>query len=148
MLRTWHMAAVIIIPHPEALACFFLSGPEWTQEGSWPSITHSFPGLRMALRAPQPSSLPRGNSSSPKTALLLLPSVSPMNLSRAAAHSHLAAPCPGSANMGPSAPGDKPWTAVVMVTGVPPKAKAPVGLARRLAQAPTPERTFSAAARS
>lgn len=36
MLGTWYTAAVIFVSHPEALTCFLLPSPEWTEEGSWP----------------------------------------------------------------------------------------------------------------
>lgn len=122
--RTWCMAAVIIIPHPEALAYFLLSGPEWTGEGIWPLITYSFPGIKMTLRALQPSPLQRDYSSSPKDCLL--PSFLPIFLMkprRAAPHSHLAAPFPGSTSIY-SVPGEEKWPAVAMVTRVPLKSKA------------------------
>lgn len=102
----------------------------------------------MTPRALQPSPWQKDYSSSPRDCILssFLP-IFLTKLRRAVPHSRLAALFPGSISMVPGRPGDERWHAVAMGTGVPPKAKASAVLTPRLAQAPIPDYTFSAASR-
>ena len=140
----WYLEAVVMTPHPEALAYFLLSGAESIRGGGVGghlAVDYTFrPRHEDGSEGPSALSA-KGQFQLPKDFVIssFLP-IPLMNLSRAAPHSHFAAPFPGSASpRDVHRPRDEMGPAVAMVTGVPPKPKAPVVLTP---QAPPPDPNF------